>query len=66
MSLINKWFFFIGLSQDFMVDRLISKVRVRITRSRYVANKDKQHHEISVDLLESIYEIGIYKEKHTL
>ena len=56
----------IGLSQDLMVDRLISKVRFKRTISRYATYTDKRHHGISADLLEIKWRIGIDKEKRTL
>ena len=44
-------FFPIGLDQELMVDRLISKVRVKRTRSGFATYTDKRHHGISADLL---------------
>ena len=58
--------FSIGLAQDLMVDRLISKVRVKITRSGFITYTDKQHHGISTDLLATKWGIGIDKAKRTL
>ena len=58
--------FSIGLSQDFMVDRLISNVRVSITRIGYADNTDKRHHGISFDILERKWWIELDKGKCTL
>ena len=49
-----------------MVDRLISKVTVKRTRSGFATHTDKRHHGISADLLAIKWGIGIYKEKWTL
>ena len=57
---------YIGLDQDLMVDRLISKVRVKRTRSGFATHTYKRHHGISVDLLARKWRIGIDKEKRTL
>ena len=51
----------IGLAQDLMVDRLISKVRFKRTRSGFATYTDKRHHEISVDILVIQWGIGIDK-----
>ena len=59
-------FFPIGLAQDLMVDRLISKVKVKITRSGLVTYTDKLHHGISADLLARKLGIGLDKSKQTL
>ena len=56
----------IGLAQELMVGRLISKVRVKITRSGLTTYTDKRHHGISVDLLARKWGIGIYKENRNL
>ena len=48
-------------SQNFMVDRLISKVRFSISRSRYENYTDNLHHGISADALTRKFGIGIYK-----
>ena len=53
----------IGMAQDLMVDRLISKVRVKITRSGFTAYIDKRHHEISTDILARKWGVGIDKAK---
>ena len=42
----------IGLAQDLMVDRLISNIRVKRTRSGFENYTDKQHHGISTYILE--------------
>ena len=56
----------IGMAQDLMVDRLISKVRVNRTRSGFTTYTDKQHHGISANLLARKWGIGIDKAKRTL
>ena len=43
--------FSIGLAQDLMAEILMSKVRVKRIGSGYETYKDKQHHEISPDIL---------------
>ena len=43
--------FSVGLAQEFMADKLISKVRVNITRSGFATYIDKQHHWISAEPL---------------
>ena len=55
----------IGMDQDLMVNRLISKVRVKITRSGFATYTDKQHYGISADLLAKKWGIGIDKAKRT-
>ena len=49
-----------------MVDILISKVRVKRTRSGFVTYTDKQHHGISTDLLARKWGIVLDKAKLTL
>ena len=49
-----------------MVDILISKFRVKITRSGFTTYTDKRHHGISVDLLTRILRIGLDKANFTL
>ena len=49
-----------------MMDILISKVRVKITRSRFAAYIYKQHHGISANLLEIKWGIGLDKANWTL
>ena len=56
----------IGLAQDLIVDRLISKFKVKRTRSVFVTYIDKQHHGISADILTRKLGIGIDKAKCTL
>ena len=56
----------IGLAQDLMVDILISKFRVKRTRSGFETYTDKKHHGISADLLSRKWGIVIDKEKRTL
>ena len=56
----------IGLSKELIVDRLISNVRVRITRSGYTNYKDKQHRGISADILARKWGILLYKANLTL
>ena len=41
----------IGLAQYLMVDRMISKVRIKRTRSGLANYTDKRHHGTSADLL---------------
>ena len=55
----------IGLAQDLMVERLISKVRVKRTRSGFTTYTDNQHHEISTDLLARKWGLVIDKTKQT-
>ena len=52
---------FIGLAHDLVVDRFISKVRVKRKSSRFAIYTDKQHHGISADLLER--ELGTVLDK---
>ena len=49
-----------------MVDRFISKVRFKRTRSGFATYTYKQQHGISADLLERKLGIGIDKAKSTL
>ena len=56
----------IELVHGVMVGRLISNVRVRITRYGYANYIDKKHHEISADMLERKFGIVIDKTKLTL
>ena len=53
----------IGMDQEFMVERLIIKDRVKITRSRFATYIDKRHHGISADLLAIKWGIGLEKAK---
>ena len=46
-----------------MVDRLISKVRVKRTRATYIY---KQHHGINADLMARKWGIGLDKAKRNL
>ena len=57
---------FIGIAQELVVDRLISNVRARRTRSGSATYIDQRHHGIIADLLESKWLIGLDKEKSTL
>ena len=45
---------------------MISKVRVKITRSGFATYTDKRHHRISADILARKWGIGIDKAKQTL
>ena len=56
----------IGMNQGLMVYILISKVRVKRTRSVLETYTDKQHHGISADLLAIKWGIGLDKAKQTL
>ena len=58
--------FFIGLAQHLMVDRLISKVEVKITISGFATYTDKQHHGISAGILARKWGIGLDKANQTL
>ena len=58
--------FSIGIAQDLMVERFISNLKVKRTRSGYAINKDKQQHGISADLLALKYGIVMEKGKCTL
>ena len=49
-----------------MVDTLISKVRVKRTRSGFGTYIDKRHHGISTDLLAREWGVVLYKAKHAL
>ena len=49
-----------------MAERLIGKVRVKITRSGFTTYIDMQHHGISADLLAIKWEIGLDKAKKSL
>ena len=53
----------IGMAQDLMVDRLISKVRAKRTRSGFANYIDKQHHGISADLLARKWGVVLDKAK---
>ena len=55
----------IGLAQDLMVDRLISKVRVKRKRCGFATYIDKRHHGISADILARKWGIGIDKKNQT-
>ena len=57
---------YIGLTQGFMVDRLISNVRAMRTRSVYAAYTDNKHDGIIDDLLARKWGIGIDKANNTL
>ena len=54
--------FYIGLAQELMADRLVSKVRVKRKIIGFVTYIYKQHHGISADILERKWEIGSDKE----
>ena len=56
----------IELAQDFMVERLISKVSFKITRGGLSTYTDKRHHEISADMLAKKWGIRLDKTKKTL
>ena len=56
----------IGLSHYLMMGRLISKVRIKRTRSGFATHTDKRHHGISAGLLARKWGIGLDKEKRTL
>ena len=56
----------IGLAHDFMVDILISKVRVKIKMSVFSTYTDNKHHGISTDILARKWGIGIDKENWNL
>ena len=56
----------IGMAHDLMVDRLISKVRVKRTTSEFATYTDKQHHGISADILAREWGIGLEKAKRNL
>ena len=56
----------IGLAQDLMVDILISKFMVKITRSGFAISTYKRQHGISADLSASKYGIRLNKENRTL
>ena len=56
----------IGLAQDFTVEILISKVRVKRRISGFVTYTDKQHHGISTDILVRKWGIGLYKSNWNL
>ena len=58
--------FSIGLAQYLMMDIWIIKVRVNITRSGFANYIDKQHHEISADILARKWGIGLDKANQTL
>ena len=56
----------IGLDQYLMMNRLIIKVRVKITRSGFATYPDKRHHGISADVLARKWGIGLDKANQTL
>ena len=56
----------IWLAQDLIVDRLISKVRFKITRSGFATHTDKRHNGISGYLMSSKWGIVLYKAKRNL
>ena len=49
-----------------MMNRLISKVRVKKTRSGLATYTDKQHHGITIDILAIKWFIGLDKAKRNL
>ena len=57
---------YIGMYQYLMVERLISKVRVKRKRRVFATYTDKRHHRISADLLARKWGIGLDKAKRTL
>ena len=56
----------IGMAQDLVVERLISKVMVKRTRSVFATHTDKIHHGIRADILAIKLGIGLDKVKHTV
>ena len=56
----------IGMAQDFMVDRLISKVRVKRTGSGFATYTYKRHHGISAGILARKWGAGIDNTKRNL
>ena len=56
----------IGLDQDLMVDRLITKVRFKRIRSGLATYTDKRHHGISANILAEKWGILLDKAKQTL
>ena len=56
----------IGLAQDLMVERLISKVKFKITRNGFATYIDNRHNGISVDLLARKWVIGLDLANRTL
>ena len=56
----------IGLAQYLMVGRVISKGRVKRTRSRFATSTDKQQHGISANILARKWGIIIDKANLTL
>ena len=56
----------IGLAHDLMVDRLISKVRVKRSRSGFATYTDKPHYGISANLLSRKWVIGLDKLNRNL
>ena len=58
--------FSIGMSQDFMVDRLIIKVMVKRTRRGLATYTYKRRHGTSTDILAIKWGFGLDKAKHTL
>ena len=55
--------FSIGISQNLMMNKLISIIRVRRKRSGYATYTDKQQHRISADILARKWIIGIDKQE---
>ena len=58
--------FSIGMDQYLMLDRLIIKVRVKRTRSRFATYTDKRHHAISAYILVIKWVIGLDKANRIL
>ena len=56
----------IGMAQDLMVGRFISKVRVNIIGSGFATHTYKRHQGINADLLARKWGIGLDKAKLTL
>ena len=56
----------IVMAHEFMVDILISNVRVKRTRSGFATYTDKQHRGISADILARKWGIEIYMANRTL
>ena len=58
--------FSIGMDQGLMVERLISKVRVKRTRDVFTTYTDKRYHGISAGLLAIKWGVRLYKAKWKL
>ena len=55
-----------GLSQYFMVDRIIGNIRVSMNKKGHLTIKNEKHHSVTPELLTRKWGIGLEKSKETL